>query len=85
MRFFTTVHILLLCYIIAAIAFWGISLHKQSKETYKMQRIILASEIDSNKHPGLYQPRLTEIRDKKDSRTKQYVGEGITFIIVILV
>lgn len=85
MRFFSTVHILLLGYIIAALLFWGISLQKQNVRSYEMSRIILAHDVDSVKHPALYQQRLAEITAKKDSRTMQYMGEGITFIIVVLV
>lgn len=85
MRFFTTVHILLLGYVIAALLFWGISLQKANVSSYEKQRIILAADVDSVKHPALYQQKLTEITNKRDSKRKQYIGEGVTFFIVILV
>ncbi len=85
MRFFTTVHILLLSYIIAALLFWGISLQKQNIHDYQMNRIILTHDVDSVKYPARYNQRIAEITAKRDSRTNQYLGEGITFLIVILV
>ena len=85
MRFFTTVHILLLAYIIAALLFWGFSLQNQNIHEYEMNKIILSHDVDSVKHPALYQQRLAEITSKKERGTMQYLGEGITFIIVVLV
>ena len=85
MRFFTTVHILLLAYIIAALLFWGISLQKQNRKTYEMERMILAADVDSNAHPARYRQRLAEITSHRDAKRKQYIGEGVTFFVVILV
>jgi signal transduction histidine kinase len=85
MRFFTTVHILLLGYIVAGILFWGITLQKQNKSNYEMQRLLLSSDIDSTKHPALYQQKLQEITKKRDARKSQYIGEGATFLLVVLV
>ncbi|MBL7717753.1 MAG: HAMP domain-containing histidine kinase [Flavipsychrobacter sp.] len=85
MRFFTTVHILLLTYVIAALLFWGISLQKQNRRSLEMQKIILRTDIDSTKHPALYHQRLGEITDRAELKKKQYIGEGVTFFVVILI
>jgi K+-sensing histidine kinase KdpD len=85
MRFFTTVHILLLTYIIAALTYWAVLLQKQNKAAYEMQRIILATDVDSTQHPGLYHQRMEQIAARKEMKTKQVIGEGVTFFLVIMV
>lgn len=75
----------MLGYVIAALLFWGISLQKQNKSTYEMQRLLLAADVDSVAHPALYQQKLADIANKRDAKRKQYIGEGVTFFIVILV
>lgn len=85
MRLFTSVHLILLTYIIAALLFWGISLHKQSIRIYEQEKLTLSSQVDSSRQPLLFASRLTELQRKKDLRTKQYLGEGSTFLVVILI
>ncbi|OJW78621.1 MAG: hypothetical protein BGO69_01145 [Bacteroidetes bacterium 46-16] len=85
MRIFTSLHILLLAYVVAALVFWGFSLEKQSASIFEQQRLLLATDIDSVKYPQLYHHNLDDLIHKKDMRTKQYFGEGATFLIVILI
>jgi signal transduction histidine kinase len=85
MRFFTTVHILLLTYVIAALVFWGLSLQKQSVYIYRTEIQNLNEHIDSATNRAEYQTRLAAIEKKKESRRKQYIGEGSTFLLVILI
>jgi signal transduction histidine kinase len=85
MRFFTSVHLLLLGYIIAALIFWEVSLQKQSAVIHEQQVAILSSQIDSARQPAVYIERLTELDHRFSLRTKQYIGEGATFLIVILI
>ena len=85
MRIFTSLHILLFAYVIAALLFWGFSLEKQSKSIFEQQRLLLAADIDSVKYPQLYHQHLAELVHKKEMRAKQYFGEGATFLIVILI
>jgi signal transduction histidine kinase len=85
MRVFTTVYTLLLVYIIAALVFWFISLQKQSRMIYEKDVATLHIQIDSIANPGLYQSTLQTHEEKKESRTKQYTGEGVTFLLVILI
>lgn len=85
MRFFTTVHLLLLIYIIAALVFWGLSLQKQSKTLYSLQVANLHEKIDSVAYPQEYDAQLQVLNKKLDSRRKQYIGEGSTFMLVILI
>lgn len=85
MRFFTTVHILLLLYIITALIFWGISLHKQSLQIYELEKTALNVEISREQNAVLYDKRLSELKETKSSRTSQYIGEGSTFLLIILI
>jgi signal transduction histidine kinase len=85
MRFFTTIYVLLLAYIIAALIFWGLSLQKQSLRIFAQERELLTSRIDSVKNSAEYKKALLKIKNKKDRRTSQYLGEGLTFLIVILI
>ena len=85
MRFFTSVHLLLLAYIIAIIVFWGVSLQKQSGQIYAQQLITLRSQVDSLHDPYTYNRELGGLEHELSMRTTQYVGEGATFLIVILI
>ena len=85
MRFFTSVHLLLLAYIIAAIAFWEISLQQQSGRIYAQEVITLKSQVDSLHDPIAYNRELSGLEHKLSMRKSQYIGEGATFLIVILI
>lgn len=85
MRYFTTVYLLLLGYIIAALVFWGMSLQRHSEKIYEQELLILNSSVDSNAAPVYYHNKLEELNEKRNSRVKQYIGEGSTFLLVILI
>lgn len=85
MRLFTTAHVLLFLYVVSAIVFWGFSLQKHSGTIYDLEHEILVTSVDSNESPKEYATRLAKIEEKRSTRTKQYIGEGSTFLIVILI
>lgn len=85
MRLFSTVHILLFLYVVSAIIFWGISLEKKSQTIYELEYKHLRSEIDSVQDANIFNAELQEIQNKRSSRTKQYIGEGSTFLLVIII
>ncbi|XZF12702.1 sensor histidine kinase [Chitinophagaceae bacterium MMS25-I14] len=85
MRFFTTVHLLLLAYIVSALVFWGFSLERQNLRIYQQERLSLKEHIDSVDSPEAFMAQLAVLNKKKDARTKQYLGEGVTFLFVILI
>lgn len=85
MRVFTTIYIILLVYIIAALVFWGISLQKQNEQLFEQQVIVLNNLVDSRKFPDAYNEQLAKLERKRTQHIKQYVGEGATFLIVILI
>ena len=80
---FTIAYTLLFIYVIIAIVFWGYSLNKQNIQIYNLEK----DRIESLHQQGntlQYQTELQKITDKKIRRTKQYLGEGSTFILIIL-
>jgi len=85
MRFFTSVHLLLLVYIISALVWWEVSLQKQSVRIYEQEVITLRSQVDSLREPVVYNNKLAPLRHELSLRTSQYIGEGATFLIVILI
>lgn len=85
MRFFTSVHLLLLAYIITALVFWEMSLQKQSATIYEQSVKTLKSQIDSTAQPVVYNNQMGILKHDLKTRTSQYVGEGTTFLLVILI
>ena len=77
--FATTVYWLLLAYIIALLVWWFIALQTQSRQMtwYRMQEL----KMDDPR----YEPRLNAIRLDEDRKTAQFIGEGSTFLLLILV
>ena len=80
---FTIAYTLLFIYVIAAIVFWGYSLNKQNKVIYNLEKEKIDLQLKSDNHI-VYKTELNKINDKKIRRTKQFMGEGSTFILVIL-
>ncbi len=77
-----TIYILywfLLTYIIAALVWWFIALSQQNKimMDYKLSEL---SPVHKE-----YQNHLNKIRDEKRRKTGQYIGEGVTFFLLIIV
>jgi signal transduction histidine kinase len=85
MRFFTSVHLLLLIYIIAAIVWWGISLERQNNQLYEQQVNMLRTQVDSLHDPTAYNQQLEALKHKRSLRSSAYIGEGSTYLIVILI
>jgi signal transduction histidine kinase len=85
MRVFTSVYILILAYIIAALVFWEMSLQRQSGRIFAQEVTTLRNQVDSTRLPNIYRHEMSMLKQKLDSRTRQYVAEGATFLIVILI
>jgi len=75
----TIVYWFLLTYIVTALIFWFLSLVKQSRQMteYKMMQL--------KKDSPDYIIQVKEIEDEEKRKTAQYVGEGFTFLLLILV
>jgi K+-sensing histidine kinase KdpD len=80
---FTIAYTLLFVYVIAAILFWGYSLEKQKDVVYQLEKKILKSS-KLNISESSYIDQLKSIEQKRIRRTKQYYGEGGTFLLIIL-
>lgn len=75
----TTVYWVLLAYIIALLTWWFIALQTQNHKmaSYKVQEL----KMDEPQ----YETRLNAIQKEEQLGTAQYIGEGSTFLILILV
>ena len=80
---FTIAYTLMFAYVIASIVFWGYSLNKQNKLIYTLEKekIELIQKTDNH---IIIDKELEAIRQRKIRRTKQYMGEGSTFILITL-
>src|SRR4051794_20464483 len=75
----TVVYWFILLYIIAALVYWFISLEHQNG---KMSNLLL-NELKLE-DPG-YDKKVAKILDEKRRKTAQYIGEGSTFLALILI
>lgn len=77
--FVTAVYWLLLIYMIAALVWWFIALESQNKKMYRdqMQKLPVTEQN--------YQDFADRLEQATYRKSMQYIGEGITFLIVILV
>ncbi len=78
-RIITIIYWVLLLYIIAALVFWFIELETQNREMTGY-RISLLNADDPQ-----YMQKIAEINDHRNRHFNQYVGEGVTFLLLILV
>lgn len=85
MKWYSVIHVLLLAYIIAALSFWWLSLEKQSRIIYNKEKAALALLVDSVSAPKAYVKMYEDVELRRAKRSKQYLGEGLTFLVVILV
>ena len=78
----TLVYWVLLTYILAALIWWFISLEKQNKEItdLKYQNLSLQTDSTSNK-----QAALLKINSENKRNTGKYFGEGVAFLILIVI
>ena len=68
----------LLAYILAALIWWFIALNRQNKQMaqYEIQQL---NQKDNN-----YKASLNQIKSLEKRKTAQYVGEGVTFFLLIV-
>lgn len=79
LTYITIVYWFLLLYMIAALVWWFISLNKQSAEmaALRVERLLPGSSE--------YQRAFNEASEFRKRKTTQYIGEGVTFFVIILV
>ncbi len=85
LRLLPTLYLLLLGYIVAALLFWGFSLQKNSRRILFLEQQTLATETDSARAPDAYRAKMLAAERRKQSRTRQYLGEGATFLLFIII
>jgi len=85
MRVISVLYFLLLSYMIAALLFWGHSLDRQNGIIFKNELEALHSHIDSVQQPEAYLEQFNAIKEHENARKRQYMGEGTTFLIIILI
>lgn len=68
----------MLAYILAALIWWFIALNRQNKlmTKYEMEQL---QPADKN-----YQTKYAEIKSLEKRKTAQYLGEGVTFFLLII-
>ena len=76
---------LMLSYIVAALAWWLISLQRQSSDLadYKLQQ--LNALADGKMSPGIYQAEYEKISSFRKREAVKYYAEGILFFALIIV
>ena len=78
LRIATLVYWILLLYIVAALVWWFIALQQQNLQMVdlKMQKL--------DRTAFDYASRLHSLTEERDRKTAQYTGEGVTFLLLIL-
>jgi two-component system, OmpR family, sensor histidine kinase CiaH len=75
----TLVYWFLLLYIISALIFWYISLYKQNDAINGLRKAAI------EKNDPLYQQKIVKIEGDRKRKEAQYIGEGSTFLVLILI
>jgi K+-sensing histidine kinase KdpD len=75
----TITYWILLCYMLAALLWWFIALNKQNSimANYKINEL--------KKDATSYIINVQKIEDERKRKTTQFIGEGLTFLLLILV
>src|SRR4051794_6685773 len=76
---------LLLFYVVAALVWWFITLEKQNRQMKEFKMAQLNVTIDSSASPSLYNHSLNEIKKQHQRNSIKYIGEGTTFLLLILI
>jgi two-component system, OmpR family, sensor histidine kinase CiaH len=77
----TIVFWVLLCYIVAALVWWLISLEQQSQTIHDLQQAQIDTSNKTSKAPLLQRAQIEESRVRNSTK---YVLEGATFLLLIL-
>ena len=81
----TFIYWLMLIYILAALAWWLISLQRQSHKLadFKLQQ--LNATVDSSASPMLYRAELDKINNFRERESVKHIGEGVFFFALIII
>lgn len=84
LRVATIVYCILLLYIIAALAWWALSLVKQSETIHDQRKQALVERVSDQSSPQ-FKSELHDIDEQRTMSFYKYAGEGSTFLLLILV
>jgi len=79
----TIVYWILLTYIIAALVWWFFSLYTQNEMMYQLRKQQL--QANTNFSPTDFKNELAKIDEQRRRNITKYIGEGGTFLILILI
>lgn len=79
LAFINIIYWVLLTYIVAALVWWFIALHRQNEAMYLMR----VAEI--NKDDPAFPEKISLLLGYRSRKEAQYIGEGLTFLVLILV
>src|SRR4051794_27650923 len=79
LAFITVVYWFLLIYIVAALVWWFVSLENQNTQMFKYRLALI------DKNDPAFNQKLRQIEDERKRKTVQYIGEGATFLLLILI
>jgi two-component system, OmpR family, sensor histidine kinase CiaH len=79
----TIVYWILLTYIIVALVWWFFSLYSQNDMMYNLRKQNLQTAVGTDSKT--YQDGLDKINDEKKRNIAKYIGEGGTFLLLILI
>lgn len=83
LRLTTIVYWFLFTYVIAALVWWFVSLYNHTESLYHLKAEALKSKIAPSS-PELFS-QLSEIEEARKRNILKYVGEGITFLILLII
>ena len=76
---------ILLCYIVAALIWWFISLEIQNREMTELKKTSILRESTATPDTAYYDRALKELETERQKNLRKYLSEGITFLALILV
>jgi signal transduction histidine kinase len=79
----TIVYWILLVYIIVALLWWALSLWHQNETIYELEKKMIVDLKSTN--PRAYELERFKIEDERKRNIGKYLGEGGTFLLLILV
>ena len=79
LRFVTVLYWFLLLYIVAALIWWFVELSQQNNDMAQMRL------VEINKDDPRYMAKVDKIAEFKKRKQAQYLGEGVTFLGLILI
>lgn len=82
LRRVTIIYWVLLLYIIVALVWWFLVLEKQNYEIHTLKKAAI-EHLRAN--PGQYRQEVFLIEDQQRRKTARHVGEGVTFLLLIIV